>query len=199
VAARSAHELYDAVMLDPNARGLVLGSESEPPGASVGLGAGHADASIYHAMMLTDSTTYLPDDILVKVDRASMGVSLESRVPMLDHRVIELAWQMPLRMKRRGGDGKWLLKQLLSRYVPAALRDRPKKGFGMPVGQWIRGGMREWAESLVSAERLQAEGLLDWRRVRAEWSRHLDGETRSGEGIWRVLMFQAWLAESQRA
>ena len=199
VAAGTAQQLYDAVMLDRNARGMVLDTESEPPGASVGLDAGPAEASIYHAMMLADSTTYLPDDILVKVDRASMGVSLESRVPMLDHRVIELAWQMPLRMKRRDGEGKWLLKQLLTRYVPAPLHDRPKKGFGMPVGQWIRGGMREWAESLFSAERLRREGFLDWRRVREEWSRHLDGETRSGEGIWRMLMFQAWLAESQRA
>jgi len=196
VATGSAQELYDAVMLDPAAAGIVLGVDGKPAGASIGLNAGLAATDFYQAMMLADGTTYLPDDILVKVDRASMGVSLESRVPMLDHRVVELAWQMPLRMKLRNGEGKWLLKQLLSRYVPAVLHDRPKKGFGMPVGQWIRGGMREWAESLLGAERLKQEGFLDVPRVRAHWSRHLEGRTRSGEGIWRVLMFQAWLAET---
>jgi len=199
VAAGSARDLYDAVMLDPAASGIVRDSEGEPPGASVGLNAELADRDFYHAMMLADTTTYLPDDILVKVDRASMGVSLESRVPMLDHRVVELAWQMPRRMKLRNGEDKWLLKQLLRRYVPAALHDRPKQGFGMPVGEWIRGGMREWAESLLAAERLRQQGFLDARRVREHWSRHLEGRTRSGEGIWRVLMFQAWLAETSGA
>jgi asparagine synthase (glutamine-hydrolysing) len=199
VAAGSASALYDAVMLDEAAAGIVRGSEGEPPGASVGLNAELAESDFYQAMMLADCTTYLPDDILVKVDRASMGVSLESRVPMLDHRVVELAWQLPLHTKLRNGEGKWLLKQLLRKYVPAALHDRPKKGFGMPVGDWIRGGMREWAESLLGAERLSQEGFLDVRRVRDHWSRHLEGTTRSGEGIWRVLMFQAWLAETRAA
>jgi asparagine synthase (glutamine-hydrolysing) len=199
VSAPTARELYDAVMLDPAAGGIVLGIDGEPPGASVGLSAGLADNDFFHAMMLADSTTYLPDDILVKVDRASMGVSLESRVPMLDHRVVELAWQMPLRMKVRNGEGKWLLKQLLRRYVPAALHDRPKMGFGMPVGAWISGGMREWAESLLGADRLKQEGFLDAARVRELWSRHLAGRLRAGGDIWRVLMFQAWLAETRRA
>jgi asparagine synthase (glutamine-hydrolysing) len=118
---------------------------------------------------------------------------------MLDHRVVEFAWQLPLHMKMRNGEGKWVLKQLLRRYVPAALHDRPKKGFGMPVGEWIRGDMRDWAESLLGPERLGHEGFLDVRRVRDHWSRHLEGTTRSGEGIWRVLMFQAWLAETRAA
>ena len=199
VAASTAGELYDAVMLDPEASGIALGNEGGPPGASIGLDAGLAERDFYQAMMLADGTTYLPDDILVKVDRASMGVSLESRVPMLDHRVVELAWQMPLRMKYRNGEGKWLLKQLLRRHVPAALHDRPKQGFGVPVGEWIRGGMREWAESLLAAERLKREGFLDAQRVREQWSQHLEGRTRSGEGIWRVLMFQAWLAGTSGA
>ena len=197
VSASTASDLYDAVMLDPAANGIALGSAGEPPGASIGLDASLAKSDFYQAMMLADGTTYLPDDILVKVDRASMGVSLESRVPMLDHRVVELAWQMPLRMKYRNGGGKWLLKQLLRRHVPVALHDRPKQGFGMPVGNWIRGGMREWAESLLAEGRLKQEGFLDARRVREQWSHHLEGRTRSGEGIWRVLMFQAWLAETR--
>ena len=199
VATGSPQELYDAVMLDPAAGGIVLGSEGRPPRASIGLNAELADRDFYQAMMLADSMTYLPDDILVKVDRASMGVSLESRVPMLDHRVVELAWQMPLRMKLRNGEGKWLLKQLLRKHVPVALHDRPKKGFGMPVGDWIRGDMREWAEALLETGRLRREGFLDVQRVHEHWSRHLDGQTRSGEGIWRVLMFQAWLAETRNA
>ena len=199
VSARSAEDFYDFVMLDPAADGTVLGNRGQPPGASVGLDRGLADRDFYHAMMLVDGSTYLPDDILVKVDRASMGVSLESRVPMLDHRVVELAWQMPLRMKVRNGAGKWILKQLLRKYVPAELHDRPKMGFGMPVGDWISGGMRDWAESLLAEERLRREGFLDVRRVRDLWSRHLAGRLRAGGDIWRVLMFQAWLAETESA
>ena len=199
VAANSPTALYDAVMLDGNAEGVALGVEAEANAESVGLDSSRANGSLYHDMMLADSTTYLPDDILVKVDRASMGVSLESRVPMLDHRVIELAWRMPLAMKVRNGEGKWLLKQVLARHVPPALYDRPKKGFGMPVGDWIRGGMREWAETLLDDGRLRREGFLDAGRVRAEWARHLAGKTRSGEGIWRLLMFQAWLATTRAA
>jgi len=195
VAAPAASRFYDLVMRDSNAAGVVRDAATTKQ--TVELDAGLARASFYEAMMLADSTTYLPDDILVKVDRASMGVSLESRVPLLDHRIIELAWRLPLRMKYRKGEGKWLLKQLLSRYVPKNLHDRPKQGFGMPVGQWIRGPMREWAESLLEAGRLRREGYLDADRVRAEWSRHLAGRTRSGEGVWRILMFQAWLAESR--
>ena len=196
VSARSAEDFYDFVMLDPAADGTVLGNRGQPPGASVGMDPGLADRDFYHAMMLADGSTYLPDDILVKVDRASMGVSLESRVPMLDHRVVELAWQMPLKMKVRNGEGKWILKQLLRKYVPAELHDRPKMGFGMPVGDWISGGMRDWAESLLAEERLRREGFLDVRRVRDLWSRHLAGRLRAGGDIWRVLMFQAWLAET---
>jgi asparagine synthase (glutamine-hydrolysing) len=196
VSAPTARGFYDAVMLDPAAQGTVLGNHGIPRGASVGLDPGLADVDFHHAMMLADGITYLPDDILVKVDRASMGVSLESRVPMLDHRVVELAWRMPLRMKVRNGETKWMLKQLLRRYVPAGLHDRPKMGFGIPVGAWISGRMRDWAESLLAEGRLEREGFLDARRVRELWSRHLAGRLRAGGDIWRVLMFQAWLAET---
>ncbi len=199
IAAASTQQLYDAVMLDGNAGSIVLGSKADPAGVSIALDAGLANESFYQAMMLADTTSYLPDDILVKVDRASMGVSLESRVPLLDHRVVELAWRMPLHLKVRNGESKWLLRQILRKYVPPTLLERQKKGFGMPVGDWIRSDLREWAESLLDAGRLQTESFLDWRRVGEQWSQHLNGETRSGEGIWRVLMFQAWLAETKQA
>lgn len=199
VAARNAAELYDEVMLDPDAAGLVQAQKTTRGDASVGLDADVAPDSLLDAMMLADGLTYLPDDILQKVDRASMAVSLESRIPLLDHRVVEFAWTLPPGLKLRDGKGKWLLRQLLARHVPEALFDRPKKGFAVPVGDWIRGPMREWAEAQLDVMRLRDEGFLDVVRIRSIWEAHLRGSTRSGEGIWRMLMFQAWLAESRRS
>jgi len=197
IRSASPGALYDEVMLDPDAIGLVAGLVGRPAAASIGLEIPPTGRSFYEAMMIADGTTYLPDDILVKVDRASMGVSLESRVPFLDHRIVEFAWSLPFHMKRRGGTGKWLLRRLLERHVPAELLDRPKQGFGMPVGDWIRGPLRDWAESLLDATDLASEGTFDANRVRERWRMHLRGETRSGEGLWRILMFRAWQAEAR--
>ncbi|HZV03585.1 MAG TPA: asparagine synthase C-terminal domain-containing protein, partial [Gemmataceae bacterium] len=150
-----------------------------------------------HRMMLFDALTYLTDDILAKVDRAAMAVSLETRVPMLDHRVAEIAWRLPLSMKIRNGRGKWALRKVLNRYLPANIFERPKAGFTVPIGQWLRGPLRDWAEALIDERRLSNEGYLNHATVRALWREHVSEQRDWSARLWRIMMFQAWL-ESQR-
>jgi len=145
-------------------------------------------------MMYLDLVTYLPDDILVKLDRATMGVSLESRVPILDHRLVEFAWQIPVALKIRKRTGKWILREVLRRHVPDELVDRPKAGFGLPIGAWLRGPLRSWAEELLAPDGMKAQGYLDARVVSDCWSQHLSGRRDLEGQLWAVLMFQAWLA-----
>jgi len=145
-------------------------------------------------MMYLDLVTYLPDDILVKLDRASMRFSLECRAPFLDHRVIEFAWSLPSSMKFRAGQGKWLLRQVVYKSVPQKLLERPKMGFGVPLDGWLRGPLREWAEDLLSTQRIRRYGLLRPEPVRARWEEHLSGRRNYQHQLWNVLMLQAWLA-----
>jgi asparagine synthase (glutamine-hydrolysing) len=146
-------------------------------------------------MRWLDLVGFLPADILTKVDRATMAVGLEARAPLLDHRLVELSWRIPSSTHLRGGKGKWILRQLLQRHVPNALFERPKSGFGIPIGSWLRGPLRDWAESLLSKRALDDTGLVQTNAVRQVWERHLSGEINAQYGLWTVLMLQAWLLE----
>lgn len=153
--------------------------------------------NIIEQMMYLDSISYLPDDILCKVDRASMGVSLESRVPFLDHRVAEFAWSLPLSLKIRGGVSKWVLRQVLYKHVPRTMIDRPKMGFAIPLHSWLRGPLRNWSESLLDEKRLEREGYFNTALVRLKWQEHLSGKRDWAFHLWDILMFQAWLEVNQ--
>lgn len=150
-------------------------------------------------LIYRDMVGYLPGDILAKLDRASMAASLEARSPFLDHRVVEFAWRLPTSAKVRGGEGKWLLRRVLDRYVPRSLVDRPKQGFNVPIGAWLRGPLREWAQGLVHGQRIRQDGFLDATRVHACWNAHLSGRSDNARELWSVLMLQSWLDDMRSA
>ena len=190
--ARDFHDIYDDFLDEwAGEQSPVLGREDGSPRARSDI----ADPTV--ATMLRDTTGYLPDDILTKVDRASMAVSLETRVPFLDHRLAAVAARIPLAMKVQSGKGKQILRKALFARAPEALFDRPKAGFAVPVGQWIKGPLRDWAEELLAERRLSSEGWFDPVVVRARWADHLSGRRDSTAAIWSILMFQAWHAEQK--
>jgi asparagine synthase (glutamine-hydrolysing) len=196
--AESVLEPYREVMsLWTDPADLLEGDVREPPSAltdpAMRLGAGHSIDEMAYA----DGVSYLPDDVLVKVDRAAMAVSLETRVPLLDHRVVAFAWSLPQSLKTRNGTSKWVLRRVLDRYVPAELIERPKMGFGVPMDRWLRGPLREWAEDLLSPERLRSDGYLRPEPVRAAWEAHLAGTADWQYHLWPVLALQAWLDEER--
>jgi asparagine synthase (glutamine-hydrolysing) len=149
-------------------------------------------------LIFEDMAGYLPGDILVKLDRATMANSLEGRCPLLDHRVIEFAWRLPTNMKVRRARGKWILREVLRRYVPDRLIDRPKQGFDVPVGPWLRGPLREWASDLLAKASRSGDGLFDITKVNACWRDHLAGRQDHSRELWPVLMFRAWQDWAQR-
>ena len=148
-------------------------------------------------MALQDTLVYLPDDILTKVDRASMAVSLEARVPLLDHRVVEFVSRLPGHLRKRPGENKYLLRRILDQYVPRSLTERPKMGFGVPLETWLRGPLREWAEDLLDETRIEQHQLLKAKPIRQLWQSHISGQANNAARLWNVIMLQAWLAQER--
>ncbi|MBS0425560.1 MAG: asparagine synthase (glutamine-hydrolyzing) [Proteobacteria bacterium] len=185
------HSLYRTMISHWMPEDVVL-EMSEPDTELTSMSIGGL-SSLVEQMMLLDSISYLPDDILTKVDRAAMAVSLETRVPLIDHRVYEFAWRLPMQYKVRNGDSKWLLRQVLYKYIPRELIDRPKMGFGVPIDSWLRGPLRDWAEDLLDESRLKREGFFNPAPIRQRWLEHSRGSRNWQYHLWDVLMFQSWI------
>ena len=194
---RMPEQLYLRLVSHWKSPASIVRHTSEPRTCLSDHGAWPDAPELESRLMGIDALTYLPDDILVKVDRAAMGVSLETRAPFLDHRVVEFAWRLPLAMKIREGESKWILRQVLYRHVPRNLVERPKMGFGVPLESWLRGPLEDWAESLLAESRLRDEGFFQPEPIRKRWAEHLDGSRRWDACIWDILMFQAWLDENR--
>lgn len=189
---RDADAMYRQMLSHWNDPDAMVRQGSETKGILWDKSVARSIPNLLDRMQFYDSVTYLPDDILVKVDRAAMSVSLEARSPLLDHRVFEKAWRLPQRLKYRNGETKWVLRRLLYKRVPREMIERPKMGFGVPIDHWLRGPIRDWAENLLSEKRLAEQGLLDPAPVRQRWKAHLQGENWAYP-LWNVLMFQSWL------
>ena len=199
IAAARPAELYPLlVSLWDNSEGLVVGG-GQLPDLVADSSSETIAPDLAERMQYLDQKTYLPDDILTKVDRASMAVGLEARVPLLDHRVVEFAWRLPRDMKLRGRSTKWLLRQVLYRYVPAKLIERPKMGFGAPIDSWLRGPLRDWAETLLGEQRLNREGYLNAAPIRRRLAEHMSGARNWQHSLWAALMFQSWLEHQARS
>lgn len=196
ITCASLDTLYLGLVSHWDGPAALVAGTTEPPTLLTGNAPVLPKLDGVQRMMALDLLTYLPDDILVKVDRAAMSASLETRVPFLDHRVVEFAWRLPQSMKLRDGTTKWALRQVLYRHVPKTLIERPKMGFGVPLGDWLRGPLREWAEDLLDETRLRREGFFDPAQIRRKWQEHLSGRHDWEYHLWDVLMFQSWLEGS---
>ena len=197
LTSHNVDELYLGLVSHWQPESIVLGAQ-EPSTYLRGNSPHLGTLNAVQRMMLLDAMTYLPDHILVKVDRAAMGTSLETRTPFLDHRVVEFAWQLPQNLKLRDGVGKWALRQVLYRHVPKELIERPKMGFGVPIDNWLRGPLREWAEDLLDEKKLRQQGFLNPVPIQKKWAEHLSGKRNWQHHLWDVLMFQAWLEHQDK-
>lgn len=196
--AQNPEELYQCLVSHWKKPDSLIIDSVEPPTLVTAYSNMTQLPELAQRMMYLDLVTYLPDDILVKVDRAGMATSLETRIPFLDHRVVEFAWQVPLSMKIRNGQGKWLLRQVLKRYLPEKMMERPKMGFGVPLDAWLRGPLKEWAHALLEERRLRQEGFFNAEIVQRKWKEHLSQKYNWQYHLWDVLMFQAWLEGQSR-
>ncbi|MBA2525857.1 MAG: asparagine synthase, partial [Pyrinomonadaceae bacterium] len=199
IAAETSDKLYTVLISHwKNAPDVVVG-ENGRPASNKDSTCQSGLADFTERMMCLDAVTYLPDDILVKLDRASMAASLEARAPLLDYRVVEFAWKVPMRMKIRNQDGKWLLRRLLSKYVPREITERPKMGFDVPIAAWLRGPLRDWTEALLDERRLAKDGFFRAAPIRQKWREHSSGARNWQHQLWCILMFQEWLSSQQNS
>jgi asparagine synthase (glutamine-hydrolysing) len=190
-----SHNLYFSLVSEIDSPEQIVLGAKEPNSWLTQLGMRMPIQDPKQQMMFLDAMTYLPDDILVKVDRAGMANSLETRVPFLDHHVVEFASRLPMNMKIRDGETKWLLRQVLYQYVPKDLIERPKAGFGIPLAEWLRGPLKDWVESLIDEKKLAQEGFFNVHKIRNLWDEHLSAKRNHQTLLWNILMYQVWLAE----
>lgn len=191
--AESADHLYKLLTENQINEDLYIPNRDHDSYNDIRLDNLQVDLDIANQMMMNDTLTYLPDDILCKIDRASMSVSLETRIPFLNHDLFALAWRLPIEMKVNKSHGKFILKNILSNYVPKKLFDRPKAGFAVPVSQWLRGPLKDWAESLLDEKRIKNDGYFNFQEVMNIWNLHISGSKDMTNELWSILMFQAWL------
>ena len=193
ISSNTLYELYDNLLSNWKSDVQLVKGTKQRLNPGLDISKGLERFSKVEKMMLWDMQSYLPNDILVKLDRASMGVSLEGRVPFLDHEIVEFAWRVPTKYKYKNNKGKWLLRQVLHKYIPEGLVERPKSGFTLPLSEWLRGPLKDWAEGLINTDRIESEGILNSHMINQRWQEHQAGNTDWSNQLWSILMFQLWL------